>query len=197
MKILPSVDLVLTDPPYNAKNIGPNHRKYSQGLMQLPAAEYIAFCKEWFRLASKLSDTIVFTPGIANTHNYPQPDWIIAWHKPAAVSFNRWGGYNAWEPIFGYGKAKQRIGQDYIKFNTLNSLKGLEKDHPCPKPVGLWEWLLEKFSKEGDTVLDPFIGSGTTAVVAQKRGRNFIGIDINNEYCGMSEQRLLQKALAI
>ncbi len=191
------IDLVLTDPPYNAKNIGPNQRKYSLGQMQLPAREYKKFCKDWFKLAFTLSDTLVFTPGIANTHNYPQPDWIICWHKPAAVSFNRMGGYNAWEPIFVYGKAKARIGQDYIKVNTLNFSKGPEKGHPCPKPLSLWEWLIERFSKEGDIILDPFIGSGTTAVVAQKRNRNFIGIDINPDYCEITEQRLKQKALAL
>jgi DNA modification methylase len=105
------------------------------------------------------------------------------------------GGFNAWEPIFIYGKTSARIGQDYIKVNTLNFNKGPEKKHPCPKPIALWEWLLEKFSKEGDIVLDPFIGSGTTAVVAQKRNRQFVGMDFNPEYIRITEQRLAQKPL--
>ncbi len=106
MKELPdkSVDLVLTDPPYNAKDIGPNNRKYNSGIMCLPPEEYKKFCKNWFKEVMRISDNIVFTPGIANTHNYPQPYWQICWHKPAAVSYNRMGGYNAWEPIFIYGK---------------------------------------------------------------------------------------------
>src|SRR3990167_5465679 len=92
-----SFDLCLTDPPYNAKSIGTNARVYSLGQMQLPEKEYRTFCKAWFKEARRICKTIVFTPGIANTHNYPQPFWQIVWHKPAAVSFNRMGGYTAWE----------------------------------------------------------------------------------------------------
>ena len=111
-----SVDLILTDPPYNAKNIGPNERKYSVGTMQLPLSEYKKFCKDWFREALRVAKTIVFTPGITNMCYYPQPTWALCWHKPAAVSFNRFGGFNAWEPIFVYGKVAKgkRLGQDYI-----------------------------------------------------------------------------------
>src|SRR3990167_5048865 len=83
------VDLVLTDPPYNAKDIGPNKRKYVVGQMQLPKKEYIKFCEDWFREANRVAKRIVFTPGIANVCCYPQPSWIACWHKPASVSFNR------------------------------------------------------------------------------------------------------------
>ena len=96
--------LCLTDPPYNAKNIGPNARVYSEGTMQLPIEEYKKFCADWIAEALRVSERVVFTPGISNVCYYPQPDWIACWHKPAAVSFNRFGGFNAWEPIFLYGK---------------------------------------------------------------------------------------------
>jgi site-specific DNA-methyltransferase (adenine-specific) len=197
MKNLPdkSVDLVLTDPPYNAKNIGPHHRVYSAGQMQLPEREYKRFCKAWFKEADRIGKVLVFTPGIANVCFYPQPHWIICWHKPAAVSFNRMGGFNAWEPIMVYGKSKVRIGQDYVKVNTLNWSPGIEKNHPCPKPPSLWEWIIERFSKKGGIVLDPMIGSGTTAVVAQRLDRQFIGMDVNPEYCQMTEERLKQQAM--
>jgi len=194
MKEIPdkSVDLVLTDPPYNAKNIGPNKRVYSKGKMQLSPNEYKKFCKKWFievcRIVKK--NNIIFTPGIGNTHNYPQPYWQICWHKPAAISYNRMGGFNAWEPIFTYSGPKTRIGQDYIKCNTLNFSKGIEKKHPCPKPPNLWEWIIRHFSNKGDLIVDPFLGSGTTAKFAKELSRKFIGIEINPEYCKIAEQRL-------
>jgi DNA modification methylase len=188
-----SIDLCLTDPPYNAKNIGPNQREYSLGIMQLPEEEYRTFCDNWFREALRISHSLVFTPGIANTHNYPQPFWQICWHKPAAVSFNRMGGFNAWEPIFCYGEVtKARIGQDYIKVNTLNFNKGVEKEHPCPKTHDLWGWLIRHFSKENEIVLDPFIGSGTTAVVCKEQKRSCIGIEINPKYIEISQKRINQ-----
>lgn len=190
-----SIDLILTDPPYNAKNIGPNQRVYSLGQMQLPEKEYKKFCKDWFKEAKRIAKTIVFTPGIANTHNYPQPFWQICWHKPAAVSFNRMGGYNAWEPIFIYGKPTERLGQDYKRQDTLNLTKGIEKKHPCPKPLPLIEWLVQKFSKENDLVLDPFNGSGTTTKAANFLNRRFIGIDINPEYVAIAKERLKQQAI--
>lgn len=186
-----SVDLLLTDPPYNAKDIGPNKRKYSMGQMCLPLNEYIKFCGDWFNEAQRVAKTIIFTPGIANTHNYPQPKWQICWHKPAAVSFNRMGGFNAWEPIFIYGYTKKvRCGQDYIKCNTLNFTKGVERDHPCPKPKNLWGWIIRTFTKEKDFVVDPFAGSGTTAVVCEEYKRRYLCIDINLDYIKMAEKRI-------
>jgi len=62
--------------------------------------------------------------------------------------------------------------------------------HPTEKPHILIEKLIEYFSKEGDVVLDPFIGSGTTAVACKKLNRNFIGFEISEEYCDIANKRL-------
>lgn len=199
MKQMPEkcVDLTMADPPYNAKDIGPNKRVYIEGQMQLPIKEYKLFCENWFQGAFPVSENIILTPGISNICYYPQPFWVLCWHKPAAVSFNRLGGYNAWEPIFIYGKTAsgERLGQDYILFNTLNFNKGPEKNHPCPKPLGLWSLLISKFTKSGDIILDPFLGSGTTAVAAKQLGRKYIGIEISEAYCKIAVQRLAQEIL--
>jgi hypothetical protein len=154
-----SVDLVLTDPPYNCVNIGPNHKKYDTGIMQVSPVEYKKFCREWFRECRRISKRIVFTPGITNTHNYPQPTWQICWHKPAARSFNGLGGYNAWEPVFVYVEKPSRrirLGQDYLLANTLNFKKGIESGHPCPKVYSLWARLVEIFSMGGGYRIRPF-----------------------------------------
>ena len=55
--------------------------------------------------------------------------------------------------------------------------------------------LVSLFSKEGDIVWDPFLGSGTTAVACKQLGRRFIGIEINPDYCKIAEQRLAQEIL--
>jgi len=191
------IDLMLTDPPYNAKNIGPNQKKYDIGQMQLPKEEYKKWCMMWFKEARRVSKRLVFTPGIGNICYYPQPDWVIAWHKPAAVSFNRFGGFNAWEPIMIYGKIPKgkHLKQDYILCNTENSRKGIESDHPCPKPVNLWGKLVDIFSNEGELVADCFLGSGTTAYVARSLGRKYLGIELSSAYCKLAEKRLAQKVL--
>ncbi len=64
-------------------------------------------------------------------------------------------------------------------------------DHPTQKPeIIIQRKLFSASSDEGDVVFDPFLGSGTTSVVAKKLGRNFIGIEKNLEYCCLAEKRL-------
>jgi site-specific DNA-methyltransferase (adenine-specific) len=63
-------------------------------------------------------------------------------------------------------------------------------DHPTQKPEKLMAKLVLASSREGDVVLDPFLGSGTTSVVAKKLGRRYIGIEIDEEYCCLAEKRL-------
>jgi DNA modification methylase len=190
---LPCADLVLTDPPYNCANIGPDELVYEGQRMKLPDDEYAEFCRDWFS-AVRSALTAVFTPGISNTHNYPQPKWQICWHKPAAVSFNRMGGFNAWEPIFIYGDtAHVRLGQDYLLFNTMNFSAGPEADHPCPKALPLWQHLFGKFSKPEGLTIDPFMGSGTTLVAARMYGRRAIGVEICETYCEIAAKRLSQQ----
>lgn len=64
-------------------------------------------------------------------------------------------------------------------------------DHPTQKPEKLYAKLILASSKEGDYILDPFLGSGTSAVVARKLNRHFCGIEINKEYCLWGAKRLI------
>jgi site-specific DNA-methyltransferase (adenine-specific) len=69
------------------------------------------------------------------------------------------------------------------------------KKHPAPFPEALARDHILSWSNEGDVVLDPFSGSGTTAKMAYHNGRRFIGIEINPEYVEISKNRLSQKVL--
>ena len=62
--------------------------------------------------------------------------------------------------------------------------------HPNEKPIALLEQLIESISKEGETVLDPFAGSGSSAVAAKNKNRNFIGIEVSEEYCNLARNRV-------
>ena len=68
-------------------------------------------------------------------------------------------------------------------------------DHPTQKPEKLIAKLILASSKEGNVVFDPFLGSGTTSVVARKLGRQFCGVEINEEYCLWAEKRLEQASV--
>jgi len=69
------------------------------------------------------------------------------------------------------------------------------KQHPCPKPVGWMRWLVELASRSGETILDPFMGSGTTLVAAKQLGRRAIGIELEEKYCAIAVKRLAQTEL--
>jgi len=64
------------------------------------------------------------------------------------------------------------------------------KYHPTQKPIALYEYLIKTYSNEGDTVLDPCMGSGTTGVACMNTGRNFIGIEKEENYYKIAEQRI-------
>jgi DNA modification methylase len=79
---------------------------------------------------------------------------------------------------------------------STNGLMAEEKNrvHPTQKPVRLLSWLIENYTKEGDTILDPFMGSGTTGVAAMRTGRNFIGIEMDAVYFAIAEERIKNAA---
>jgi DNA modification methylase len=68
-------------------------------------------------------------------------------------------------------------------------------EHPTQKPLKLFEYLIKTYTNEGDLILDNCIGSGTTAVACIRTKRNFIGIEISQEYCDIANRRLAQKTL--
>ena len=69
-------------------------------------------------------------------------------------------------------------------------------DHPTQKPLEIVERMVKASCPPGGVVFDPFMGSGTTAVAAQRCGRDYVGFELNPEYCAMIAQRLEQSALA-
>ena len=74
--------------------------------------------------------------------------------------------------------------------NTMLEIKSTRGKHSTEKPVALMEWLLKYFSKEGDTVLDPTMGSGSTGVACKNMNRNFIGIEKDEEIFEVAVNRI-------
>ncbi len=79
------------------------------------------------------------------------------------------------------------------KPNQKEKTKGVVKSkarHPAVKPVKLMSYLIKMFSREGDTVLDPFMGSGTTGIACSNLGRNFVGIELKENFFELAEERI-------
>ena len=185
------VDLVLTDPPYNAEDIGFNKHSYIGQSMKLPDGEYDQLCKDWFSLLD--AKVIAITCGIANIWKYPPADWILCWDKPNSLSRNRWGGINAWEPILLYGKPANRLVKDIKRISAFSY--GVSGNHPCPKPMELMDWLILLATNGEGLILDPFLGSGTTCFCAKKLNRYSIGIEIEEKYCEIAARRCSQEVM--
>ena len=93
----------------------------------------------------------------------------------------------------GFGKnISNWVGRDMVYPNNVLHMatESSNKSHSAVFPVGLPAWFIRLFTRPGDTVLDPFIGSGSTAVAALTLGRRFVGIDINPDYIALSDKRI-------
>lgn len=84
--------------------------------------------------------------------------------------------------------------QYYSKNRKMNPPKGKEKRHPCQKPDGYVQGIIELSSKEGDIILDPFCGGGTIPMVAKRLNRNFLGFEKENKYYKISRKAVLNTA---
>ena len=195
MPLTENIDLIYADPPFNTKNqIGWYNRSYSiEGNDCLSEQEYDSFCKKWFHTARGSSKRLVMTPGVGNIGRYPNPLWCIAIDKPSSPSFNRCGGFNCWEPFFLYDKPLCKLPRDLIRFDSLNFIHDGREQHPCPDNHNMVAWIIENWTELNETVLDPFLGSGTTCVAAKNLNRKSIGIEINPKYCEIAVKRLRQE----
>jgi len=185
MKYIPdnSVDLVLTDPPYGIKadkmTMGSGNHKWDKNINDwdnfIPDKKYF---DEIFRISK---NQIIWGGNYFTEYLKSSVHWLI-WDKlNPNLSFAE--AELAW---VNNGK-RVRIFKQYSA--------NLEKYHPTQKSIELIKWCVVNYSEEGQTILDPFLGSGTTAVACQTLHRNFIGIEISKEYCEIAENRLKQKPL--
>ncbi len=184
-----SVDLVLTDPPYG---VGFQYANAYQDREQ----DYREWMLPVFEEMRRVGKLVMLTTGMRHLWMYPPATWVMCWAKPGSPRRSDLGGFNCWEPVLVYGK--RRIWQDYKQFAAWNNItKDAGKEHPCPKPLNVYLWLMGEGSDEGALVLDPFLGSGTTVLAAKQLGRRAIGIEIEERYCEIAAKRLAQGVLPL
>jgi len=97
--------------------------------------------------------------------------------------------------LSGFGKKVANwVGRDRVyPDNVLHmATETSNRNHSAAFPFALPEWFIKLFTVPGDLVLDPFVGSGTTAIVAKQLCRDYIGIDLNPDYCALAEQKLTE-----
>src|SRR5947199_2830499 len=121
-----------------------------------------------------------------------QPGAVVKNDVEYILFLRKGGGYRSVSPI---QKALSMLTKEemqcwFLSFWTDIKGASTRSGHPAPFPVGLAERLIQMFSFAGDTVLDPFVGTGSTSVAAVNCGRNSIGNEIDDEYLRMTKDRL-------
>lgn len=210
MKTLPdkSFDLVLTDPPYGM-NKGDWDKKafYEIGkecfrVMKDNAAIYM-FCGDnsYIEARQEIEKYFNFQRTIIweKENIYGGGDYLLAheyilYAKKGNPTFNNIGR-PATRSGMKYGdRAKEKSVWKSKGFNNACH-EYLEARHPTQKPLQILHKIILNSSKESDTILDPFMGSGTTLVACKQLNRNGVGIEISPDYCEIARKRLEQSTL--
>jgi site-specific DNA-methyltransferase (adenine-specific) len=216
MKQIPdkSIDLVLTDPPYgvtqNKQDIVVDLAevfRVSNGVVLTAQQPYttdvIYKHRKYFKY--DLVWNKVLTSGFLNANRMPlrTHESILVFGDVQYFPQKTLGSKN-----HSKGKPKECANNNYGKHNFVDNTEKLgymkcptsiivfPKPHPSvaqhrtEKPIELMRWLVKTYSKIGDTILDPFLGSGTTLVAAKELGRKAIGIEISDKYCEIAVRRI-------
>ena len=212
-----SLDLAITSPPYNLKNSTGNGMKDGRGgkwasaaLIEgyathsdnMPHKKYVKWQREvltemmrvlkpngaffynhkWRVQAGLIQDRQDIVQG------FPVRQ-IIIWQRAGGINFNKGYFLPTYEVIYMIAKPHFKLAP---KANAVGDIwtfpQEMNNKHPAPFPVALIDRIIN--STKAKLVIDPFMGSGTTALSTKKLKRNFIGIDIAKEYCRLARERL-------
>jgi len=218
MKIIPkeSIDLVFTDPPYNISQKNKIFRDYRSGkngdiVMDFGEWDYnfnpypfLEVCK---KLLNDYGSIIVWTSEqLFGKYrewfkNNMYPKQLLIWVKTNPLPQFRLVGYRqATELLFWALKNKNTKDNPnfiFLKQKEMTNVfyapivGGKERvKHPTQKPLSITKEIIKRHCRKEGIVLDPFIGSGTTAVACEKLGRYCIGIEIDKKYCEMAKKRI-------
>jgi DNA modification methylase len=177
---LGKIDAVLSDPPYGLSDKVELGFNDTQELVRRIVAELVPKLRA-------VAPLVMLTVGNQRTQWYPVADWIACWYKPGSMGRTATGKFTTWEPILIYGKPP--MWNDVCMTSSDLAVKErLDIPHLTPKPFRVWKWLLE-FA--GETILDPFMGSGVTALTARSLGKHYLGFEIEHKYVELANKRLL------
>lgn len=165
-----SVDAVITDPPY--PDYYADEYRYADGMLDFLKG---FDCRQFIFWSAKVDFPLDYSA-------------VHIWDKKT-------GAASMYERIFERnGGRAYRVFRHYLINSTVAaSFTGDEyTGHKSQKPLALMEELIKRYTREGDTVADFFMGSGTTGVACAKTGRNFIGCEINESYFKIAEKRIAE-----
>ena len=213
MDILPTlnkVDAVITDPPYGDTDTHAGHlsnvnlkdgkpARQALGFDGINESQMLAMAEQWVDMANRW---VVFTSEWKFLTSLDSNGLLVRfgiWRKPdGAPQFTGDRPGTGWEAIAICHKAGKKRWNGGGKHAFYNWPKGSNNfGHPTGKPIGLFSEFVNDFTDQGEIILDPFMGSGTTGVAAIQMGRKFIGIEREPKYFDIACKRIEQAAKQI
>ena len=187
-------DLAICDPPYGGVTQGgymsnkmgggvaKNRNDYHLSLWQCERPS-----EEYFKELQRVSKNQIIWGGNYYASMLPDSQCWVVWdkEKPEGVSFAdvelAWTSFNLAAKIFHFAWNGMLQGD----------MKNKErKIHPTQKPVALYKWLISKFAKEGDTILDTHVGSASSLIACHEMGFKYVGFELDETYYKESKERL-------
>lgn len=177
-------DMCFADPPYN---LGFEYNSHNDSMQE---DEYKDFCLKWFENLKRVSDKIIVTPGTKNIAMWcninPNLQGIGCWVKKNWITSCKISNLQQWEPILFYGPFTRSRHSDLYEINRTYQ-KDVNDKHPCPKQIELLDDIFNSYG--GETILDIFMGSGSTLIACEKTNRKCYGMEIDPHYCDVIIKR--------
>lgn len=204
MKMIPdnSIDLVMTDIPYGEVNRADNGlRNLDKGKADIANFDVTELTRT---ICHKAKGSVYMFCGSeqlsairATMVEQGFSTRVIVWEKTNPSPMNGEYIWLSGIELCVFGKKSGATFNEHCKNTVFRYPSGSSKIHPTQKPLSLFRRLLLASSNEYDVVLDPFMGSGTTAVACIKENRNFIGFELNEEYYKKACERIRKEQTEI
>ena len=192
-----SIDMVLTDPPYGM-DFQSGHRKIQHKKMKGDASLgwLDDFVDEIYRVSKPNTAHYVF----CSHHHIDKFKQaierkfkiknILVWVKNNHSMGDLQGSFASKTEFIIFFHKGRRLINGKRDSNILEFKRTQNRLHPTQKPVDMIEYLLRKFSDEGDLILDSFMGSGTTGIACLNMDRSFIGMEVDEDYFKIAKERI-------
>jgi site-specific DNA-methyltransferase (adenine-specific) len=184
-------DLAIVDPPYginmgsghkgsNKRGDKDKHKTFAGNDNSIPNKEYF---DELFRISK---NQIIWGGNYMTKFLEPKSSWLI-WDKVQPEEFSMAMAELAWSSFDSPIKIFKKVAKGgFLTNGTID-----QRIHPTQKPVALYKWLLDKYTKEGDKILDTHLGSGSIAIACHDYGFELTACELDKEYYDKAIQRIV------
>jgi len=194
-------DMLITDPPYGVAYVGKTKDALTVENDDVDEATLVKMCQQWFDAADKVTRAGAYwlaTVPAGPLHGVFFNDWkrrgylrqVMVWNKDSMVMGHSEYHYKHEPILFGWKPGDRLKNSDRTKTTVWDFARPkASREHPTMKPVEMWAYAIKNHTKTGDTVYEPFSGSGTTIIACEQLGRKCRAIEISPAYVAVALQR--------